>query len=124
MRATSDATTSPDIARAVNPGGPAVSGGLWLVSPVLSVPLSAQAVGPITSTPSRSTLVMVDRYGQARSPQPMRGHTCQRRRQIERGWKATSQDDCPGCKVEREEGWQELLASIGREVFVNDPYRQ
>lgn len=61
---------------------------------------------------------MADRYGTARSPQPMRAHTCKRRRQIERGWVATTQDECPACEVERREGWAELVASVSRELHV------
>lgn len=60
---------------------------------------------------------MTDRYGTARSPQPARGHTCKRRRQLHKGWTATSQDDCPGCSIERAEGWAELLGSIRAELF-------
>lgn len=62
---------------------------------------------------------MSDRYGQAKSPQPMRAHTCVIRRRLEKSWDPTSSDDCPGCAVDRLEGWAQLLESIRREVFVN-----
>lgn len=77
-----------------------------------------------TSTPSPWTPAMGDRYGQARSPQPTRAHTCHRRRQLNRGWTPTSQDDCPACDVERQEGWAQLLASVRAELFGHDPYRE
>lgn len=63
-------------------------------------------------------------YGTARAPQPMRGHTCKIRRRIEKGHTATSQDDCPGCSIERTEGWHQLLASIRSQLYVNDPQRE
>lgn len=64
---------------------------------------------------------MSDRYGTARSPQPSKAHTCQRRRVLNRGWTATTQDDCPACGIERAEGWAELLASIRAELFGRQP---
>lgn len=67
---------------------------------------------------------MSDRYGTARSPQPTRAHTCKRRRQLERGWQATSQDDCPACGVEREEGWAQLLSSIRSQLWVHGTHRE
>lgn len=68
---------------------------------------------------------MADRYGQARSPQPMRAHTCKIRRRIERGWHTpTSQDDCPACAIDRAEGWVQLLASIRSELYVHGTHRQ
>lgn len=63
-------------------------------------------------------------YGPHRSPQPMRGHTCKIRRRLERGFPATSQDDCPGCRIEREEGWHELLASFRQELMGDGPHRE
>lgn len=67
---------------------------------------------------------MGDRYGSALSPQPMRAHTCQRRRQLERGWQATTQDECPACAIERREGWAQLVASFRAELWVHDTHRE
>lgn len=61
-------------------------------------------------------------YGPHRSPQPTRAHTCQIRRRLERGWQPTSQDDCPACKVDREEGWHELLASFRQGLLGDDTH--
>lgn len=62
---------------------------------------------------------MADRYGEARSPQPTRAHTCAIRRRLHKAWSPTTQDECPACQVERAEGWAQLLASIRDQVFVH-----